>query len=543
VNWYSFNMPNQIVSQTSTGLKTTQFWYNTDHERIKELQADGSIVITLSPRYDTGLHFEKKYLAANGKLTGAIEYEHYLYAGGMMFGKFTTTSTTNGVTLAGSNIEYYTKDHLGSIVAITDANGVVTQNLSYDVWGKRRYPNGAADPNGLLNNPDMYHGFTGHEMLDSVGLIHMNGRLYDPVMARFVSADPMIQSPGSLQSYNRYSYVWNNPLAFNDPSGFCVLGCLWQPKNWSPGVRVAVAIAVGVYAAPLSEAIGWTSAAGSMGISNAVASGMLGGAISGAIMGGTVKSALIGGATGGMFGAVGDAWPSGTENVLGHAGVGCASGLMSGSGCGSGAMSAGFSAAATPYINDLGVVGATMASAVIGGTASVLGGGKFENGAQTGAFGYLFNKALHNSDQQNRFFSELDSKLSQMALDVGVERKYIEGLSAFESSYLDDHNRELNNPFGITQAGGRNIQFSSIDSSIDYWKQQYGGQVQGAVSPIDFAQRLEGVLNGNSMAGWHKYNSVNAAWEQNMVKTINSIDYRRNIWIDYLVIQRRRKGE
>jgi RHS repeat-associated protein len=188
VNWYSFNMPNQIVSQTSTGLQTTQFWYNTDHERIKELQADGSIVITLSPRYDTGLHFEKKYLAANGKLTGAIEYEHYLYAGGLMFGKFTTTSTTNGVTLAGSNIEYYTKDHLGSIVAITDANGVVTQNLSYDVWGKRRYPNGAADPNGLLNNPDMYHGFTGHEMLDSVGLIHMNGRLYDPVMARFVSA-------------------------------------------------------------------------------------------------------------------------------------------------------------------------------------------------------------------------------------------------------------------------------------------------------------------------------------------------------------------
>ncbi|MBI5919219.1 MAG: hypothetical protein HY849_07600 [Nitrosomonadales bacterium] len=55
-------------------------------------------------------------------------------------------------------------------------------------------------------NPDMYHGYTGHEMLDDVGLIHMNGRLYDPMMARFVSADFIIQSPGNLQSYNRYTY-------------------------------------------------------------------------------------------------------------------------------------------------------------------------------------------------------------------------------------------------------------------------------------------------------------------------------------------------
>ena len=77
--------------------------------------------------------------------------------------------------------------------------------MSYDPWGKRRYPNGTADPNGLLlNNPDMYHGFTGQEMMDDVALIHLNGRLYDPMVGRFVSADFMIQSPDNLQSYNRY---------------------------------------------------------------------------------------------------------------------------------------------------------------------------------------------------------------------------------------------------------------------------------------------------------------------------------------------------
>ena len=193
---------------------------------------------------------------------------------------------------------------------------------------------------------------------------------------------------------------------------------------------------MGVYAAPLGEAIGWSSAAGSMGISNAVASGMLGGAISGGIMGGTVKSALIGGATGGMFGAVGDAWPSGTENVLGHAGVGCASGLMSGSGCGSGAMAAGFSAAATPYINDWNVVGATMASAVIGGTASVLGGGKFENGAQTGAFGYLFNCRQHPgacTTEENRADLKAirDEGNAQANTQINDAKQFVRGLTGF----------------------------------------------------------------------------------------------------------------
>ena len=48
----------------------------------------------------------------------------------------------------------------------------------------------------------------------------MNGRIYDPLLGRFLSADLVVQSPSSLQSYNRYSYCGNNPLSFTDPSGF-----------------------------------------------------------------------------------------------------------------------------------------------------------------------------------------------------------------------------------------------------------------------------------------------------------------------------------
>lgn len=59
----------------------------------------------------------------------------------------------------------------------------------------------------------------------------MNGRVYDPMIGRFTSADPMTESPFSSQGWNRYSYVGNSPVNFTDPSGYCFLGCFWN-KIW-----------------------------------------------------------------------------------------------------------------------------------------------------------------------------------------------------------------------------------------------------------------------------------------------------------------------
>ena len=49
----------------------------------------------------------------------------------------------------------------------------------------------------------------------------MNGRVEDSIIGRMLSADPNIPDPTNAQSYNRYSYVNNNPLTFSDPNGFC----------------------------------------------------------------------------------------------------------------------------------------------------------------------------------------------------------------------------------------------------------------------------------------------------------------------------------
>jgi RHS repeat-associated protein len=55
---------------------------------------------------------------------------------------------------------------------------------------------------------------------------NMNGRLYDPVIARFFSPDNYVQIPEFTQAFNRYSYCLNNPLKYVDPSGDRFLECL-----------------------------------------------------------------------------------------------------------------------------------------------------------------------------------------------------------------------------------------------------------------------------------------------------------------------------
>ncbi|MCH9827622.1 MAG: RHS repeat-associated core domain-containing protein [Gammaproteobacteria bacterium] len=99
-------------------------------------------------------------------------------------------------------------------------DSVAVEELGYEPFGKRRFSDGTPDPNDTVEGIETDRGYTGHEHLDDFGLIHMNGRIYDPRIGRFLSADPVIQSPQALQTYNRYSYAINNPLAYTDPSGY-----------------------------------------------------------------------------------------------------------------------------------------------------------------------------------------------------------------------------------------------------------------------------------------------------------------------------------
>src|SRR5438874_5472836 len=88
----------------------------------------------------------------------------------------------------------------------------------FDAFGKPRSRDW--QPSGDKMYQSFERGFTGHEHLDDVYLIHMNGRVYDYRLGRFLSVDPIISNPANSQSINPYSYIGNNPLSGIDPTGY-----------------------------------------------------------------------------------------------------------------------------------------------------------------------------------------------------------------------------------------------------------------------------------------------------------------------------------
>jgi RHS repeat-associated protein len=144
--------------------------------------------------------------------TGAVEFVTYIGGDGY---SAPIVLKSDGET---QNYLYLHRDYQGSILAITDATGAVLEKRLFDAWGNvAKVQDGAGNTlNGLTI---LDRGYTGHEHLQSVGLIHMNGRLYDAKLHRFLQPDNYIQDPFNTQNYNRYGYVLNNPLKYIDPSG------------------------------------------------------------------------------------------------------------------------------------------------------------------------------------------------------------------------------------------------------------------------------------------------------------------------------------
>lgn len=231
-------------------------------------------------------------------------------------------------------------------------------------------------------------------MVNDFEVIHMGGRTYNPVLGRFMQADPFIQAPGNLQSFNRYSYVLNNPMSYTDPSGyfFKKLGKLIK-DNW----RTIASIAIAIYMPGMAFMDGFS----------AIQVGAMTGFVSGGVATGSLRGALVGGLTGGAFGSLHN-WSSkliarGIDigRIGAHGLVGGISSVLGGGKFGHGFVAAGFTQAASEIGGEsLFVDGAESLSdragnaikaAVIGGSASALSGGKFGNGAITGAFSRLLN--------------------------------------------------------------------------------------------------------------------------------------------------------
>ena len=201
VQYSSFNKPVSITKGTTS----LEFEYSASRARYKQLTKLNGI-LDKTKIYVGGL-YEEEIKPASTKQT------HFIRGGDSTVAIYTTETGLPDKT------RYLHKDHLGSLHTISDESGNTVEVLSFDAWGNRRNSDWSKATTPITSN-ETDRGFTGHEQLDLVNLIHMNGRVYDPTIGRFLSADPNIQAPENTQSLNRYSYVLNNPLSYTDPSGF-----------------------------------------------------------------------------------------------------------------------------------------------------------------------------------------------------------------------------------------------------------------------------------------------------------------------------------
>ncbi|MDC7789639.1 DUF637 domain-containing protein [Rhodoplanes sp. TEM] len=439
VEWTSYNRPASITQ----GSRTISFLHDTDHQRVKQVSPEGTTL------YIAGFGVLAELSGAGGP---AARWTDYLAVGNAKVGMRVTEVASQTISL-----RYFHLDHLGSVSVLTNEAGVVVERLSYDAWGKRRHPNGADDVTGSIESQTT-RGFTGHEQLDSVALVHMNGRVYDPLVGRMISADPTVPDPLNAQAWNRYSYVGNDPLAFADPSGFSWLSEFFHGvANFFaqfPIIRAIFQIvATVVIAAVLTAATG-----GAALLAVKIASAALGSAIttglSGGKLGDMLKAAAIAGATAFAFNAVGNATTHAMPafnspqfdpgvyagNVAGHAAVGCLSSAASGGSCRDGALSGAVGAGVGPlvptafpnYRTDPGqYVGGLALTSVAGGLASVAGGGKFENGAVTAAFGYMYNQAAGKAqagyDYENHCITDGSSFVYPLMPIVGAPLSLLRG--------------------------------------------------------------------------------------------------------------------
>lgn len=235
ISWYSYNQPNLIAS----GSNSTQFNYNANHQRWKQVAVDAGSTTTT---YYVGGILEKVI-----RPTGVTEYRHLIPAGSGMAIYPRRSDATNST-------YYVTTDHLGSGDLILDSAGAVLARESFTPFGERRGSNWQGLPSAgdktVFGNVTR-RGFTGHEMLDAVSLIHMNGRVYDPRLGRFLSVDPIIQTISLSQALNPFSYVMNNPLTLIDPSGYSWLSKAFKKAfKWLANTfkQIITQVAIGIVA-------------------------------------------------------------------------------------------------------------------------------------------------------------------------------------------------------------------------------------------------------------------------------------------------------
>ncbi len=200
IDYNAFDLPTAVRS-TPDGDPIATFRYDANGQRVFA-EANGTNTVYFASLYER---------TSDGEADGEREHRYRIHAAGRQVAQVTRYELADEITEEA--VQYLHSDALGSPEVITDETGDLVDRRAFDPFGK-------LEAGDLPGTPSVSTGFTGHEHDTELGWINMGGRIYDPTVARFLTPDPIIQAPYSSQGLNAYSYVFNNPLNFTDPTGF-----------------------------------------------------------------------------------------------------------------------------------------------------------------------------------------------------------------------------------------------------------------------------------------------------------------------------------
>ena len=198
----TYGLRNLPTSVSENGYNLT-LDYDAEGMRRHTRLMSGNVLLKTVTRV-SGLH----EVETAGTVTRQLDY---IYAGD----DIVAIHVRNG---SADSLYYVLTDHLGSWEKVMDENKNTVQQTHFDPWGNRMSYTAWSTPNTQVSFP-FSRGFTGHEHYDRFKIVNANARLYDPVIGRFFSPDPFVQTPDFTQSFNRYSYCMNNPVMYSDPNG------------------------------------------------------------------------------------------------------------------------------------------------------------------------------------------------------------------------------------------------------------------------------------------------------------------------------------
>ena len=177
VIWSAFNKPLQIYRSK----QRVTFKYDANHQRYYKRNNQG---------LET-LYFNNIYERNTNSITGDVQHKHFIYAEGRLIVLKTKHVDKNNA-IKEKQVHYLHYDVTGSIDLITDGNGDVVERRSVDPWGKPRSVRWREqEANNTLPLFITQRRFSTHDHIEEVDLMHINGRVYDQELGRFMSADPL----------------------------------------------------------------------------------------------------------------------------------------------------------------------------------------------------------------------------------------------------------------------------------------------------------------------------------------------------------------